>query len=675
MEEVFVILECSPQLKPVVGQKFQSLDFAFAFYDVYARTVGFDTRKQGMRKAADGVTTWYSVVCNRKGNKRSNEEDDVNARSGFTIKRRRLSKRCGCKASISFKFFSEAGILGYIIQEFKEVHNHYIMESEHQQFMTLNRKLEDVHHKFILDCSKANIGPTLTFKVLKEILGGFERVRCNVGDIRNTSQDIKAYANGCDVQMVLDDMAKKKELSDAFTYHYEVNDANQLVSLFWCDGLMKRNYHMFGDIVAFDSTYSTNRYCMIFTPFTGKDNHRKPVTFAAGLVCNEKIGAFGWLFKHFVECMGVAPKMIVTDQDLGMRAAIQEVLVGTRHRWCMWHIMHKLASKVPGRLLRDEDFKKEFNASVWSDLLEPDEFEEEWNGVIERYELEDVDWLNTLYEYIQMWITAYFRDFPLASDSVPIIATRANLVELYLYFNNALDFQRNSRTKLDYNDATSVPIIATKLGFEKHAATIYTDNMIDTYKLGDSRRNSYSVSHDKSEDSYSCDCKLFGRQKYCNSRWMKTPIVKAVHGLFDVTVDTRSTVDDRQTVSNQGISLFYGFIRRFETDIDVLRAFVGGLEELGNSLQAGTPPTSAFEKRRMIEEFYGMPRPEVVEVHPPDVVKTKGHASSSASRLISKREKAIKEATRPLRRCKACDELGHHDSRNCPMLKEMENEK
>ncbi|XP_047942923.1 protein FAR1-RELATED SEQUENCE 5-like [Salvia hispanica] len=630
MEEVFVIPECSPQLKPVIAQKFQSLDFAFAFYDVYAHAVGFDTRKQGMRKAADGVTTWYSVVCNREGCKRSNEEDDVNARSGFTLKRRRLSKRCGCKACISFKYFSEAGIPGYIIHEFNEVHNHCMVESEHQQFMTLNRKLNDVHHKFILDCSKANIGLTLTFKVLKEILGGFELVGCNVGDIRNTSRDIKAFAHGCDVQMVLDDMAKKKELSDAFTYHYEVNAANKLVALFWCDGLMKRNYHMFGDIVAFDSTYNTNRHCMIFTPFMGKDSHGKPVTFAAGLVCNEKTGAFAWLFKHFVECMGVAPKMIVTDQDLGMRSAIQE------------------------------------------DLLEPDKFEEEWNGVIEHYELEDVDWLNTLYEYRQMWIPAYFRDFPLGSmirtTSISesensfyknFMKPRANLAELYLYSNNALDFQRNARTKLDYNDATSVPILATKLGFEKHAATIYTDSMfrkiqeeivdgnvrcrvlgfsstdmIDTYKLGDSRRNSNNEVSKIPE-------------MYCNSRWMKTPLAKAVHGLFDVTVDTRSTVDDRQTVTNQGISLFY----------------------------AGTPPTSAFEKRRMIEEFYGMPRPEVVEVHPPDVVKTKGHASSSASRLVSKREKAIKEAARPLRRCKACDELGHHDSRNCLMLNEMEKEK
>ncbi|XP_042041333.1 protein FAR1-RELATED SEQUENCE 5-like [Salvia splendens] len=273
--------------------------------------------------------------------------------------------------------------------EFNEVHNHYMIESEHQQFMSSSHKLDGVHHKFILDCSKANIGPTLTFKVLKEILGGFDLVGCTVGDIRNASLDIKAYAHGFDVQMVLDDMAKKKDMSKAFTYHYEVNASNQLVALFW--------------------------YCMIFTHFTGKDNHGRPVTFAVGLVCSEKTGAFAWLFRHFVECMGVAPKMIVTDQDMGMRSAIEEVIVGTRHRWCMWHIMHKLANKVPNRLLRDDEFKKEFNACVWSDLVEPDEFEDEWNRLVEQHQLEDIDWFNTLYAYRQFWIPAYFRDFPIGS--------------------------------------------------------------------------------------------------------------------------------------------------------------------------------------------------------------------------------------------------------------------
>ncbi|XP_047965371.1 protein FAR1-RELATED SEQUENCE 5-like [Salvia hispanica] len=605
-------------LQPVVGQKFKSLDFGFAFYDVYAHAVGFDTRKSQMRKI-DGITTWYSVVCNREGSKKSSEDDQANARSGFSIKRRRLSKRCGCKARISFKFFSEGGVPGYFIEKFTEVHNHYMVESEHQHFMSLNRNLEDVHHQFILDCSKANIGPTLTFNVLKEILGGFQLVGCNVGDIRNASRDIKAYAHGIDMQMVLDDMAKKKEMSEAFTYEYEVNASNQLVALFWCDGLMKRNYHMFGDIVAFDTTYNTNRYCMIFAPFTRNDNHGRSVTFAAGL---------------------------------------------------------------------DGDFKKEFNACVWSDLLEPDKFKEEWNGVLERYGLEDHGWLKTLYDYRQLWIPAYFRDFPLGSmirtTSISesensfyknFLKPRNNIAEFYLNFNQALEFQRDSRTKLDYQDANALPILATTLPFEKHASTMYTDSMfkkiqeeiferndrcrvlgfssadlVDTYKLGDSLRNSYFVRHDKSDASYSCDCKLFGRQgylcshifflfrnnevkkipdQYCASRWMKTPLAKAVHGQFDDTLPTKSIVDERQNISKQEISLFYGFLRRFESDINVLRAFVGGLEDLGNSLQAGNPTMSASEKRRMIEQFYGMERPEVVEVYPSDVVKTKGHASSS----------------------------------------------
>ncbi|XP_047942856.1 protein FAR1-RELATED SEQUENCE 5-like [Salvia hispanica] len=623
-----VVSECSKDLKPVFGQKFKSLDFCFAFYDVYARAVGFDTRKAQMRKA-DGVITWYNVVCNREGSKKSSEDDQANARSGFSIKRRRLSKRCGCKASISFKFFSEGGVSGYTVEEFNEVHNHYMVETEHQQFMSINRKLDDVHHQFILDCSKANIGPTLTFNVLKEILGGFQLVGCNVGDIRNASRDIKAYAHGIDVQMVLDDMAKKKEMSEAFTYEYE------------------RNYHMFGDIVAFDTTYNTNRYCMIFAPFTGKDNHGRPVTFAAGLVSSEKTGAFAWLFRHFVQCMGVAPKMIVTDQDLGMGSAIEEILVGTRHRWCMWHIMHKLANKVPGRLLRHEDFKKEFNACIWSDLLEPDEFEEEWNGVVERYGLEEHSWFMSLYEYRKLWIPAYFRDFPLGSmirtTSISesensfyknFLKPRNNIAEFYMNFNQALEFQRNSRTKLDYQDATAY--IGHYFGVRE---TCFHYGYLCSHIFFLFRNNEVKKIPDT----------------YCASRWLKTPLAKVVHGHFDETLPTQSVVDERQNVSKQGISLFYGFLRRFETDIDVLRAFVGGLEELGNSLQAGTPTTSASEKRRMIEQFYGMERPKVVEVHPPDVVKTKGHASSSASRLISKREKAIKEANRPLRRCKACE--------------------
>ncbi|XP_047961875.1 protein FAR1-RELATED SEQUENCE 5-like [Salvia hispanica] len=474
-----------------------------------------------------------------------------------------------------------------------------MVEVQHKPFMTINRKLTEVHEKFILDCSRANIGPTLTFKFLKEVLGGYQMVGCTVGDIRNASRDIKAYAQGYDVQMVLDEMRRKKELYDAFTYHFEVNSENQ--------------------------------YCMIFCPFTSKDNHGRPVTFAAGLVSNEKTCAFAWLFKHFIECMGVAPKMMVTDQDLGMRSTIEEIIVGTRHRWCMWYIMHKLSFKAPKRLLTDEHFKKDFHACVWSELHEPEEFEEMWDAIIVEYGLEN---------------------------------PRLNLAEFYLSFNNALESQRHSNAKLNYADSTLVPILATDQPFEKHASTLFTDSMfrrvqeeivegcnrcrivgmssegvIDCYKVGDSHRNTFVVTHDKTDQSYVCECKLFGR-------WMK--MAKAVHGYTANVFQNTDAQDEKLILSNE------------------LRAFSGGMRDLKTSIDTDSPPISAVEKRRMVEEFYGMVRPQVVEVHPPDVIQTKGSCSTNSKRIISKREKAIKEYNRPLRRCMNCLEMGHHDSRNCP---------
>ena len=54
-------------------------------------------------------------------------------------------------------------------------------------------------------------------------------------------------------------------------------------------------------------------------------------------------------------------------------------------------------------------------------------------------------------------------------------------------------------------------------------------------------------------------------------------------------------------------------------------------------------------------------RPDVIHVHPQNVVKCKG----SGSRLPSKIEAAKKAAAKPPRRCGKCHKMVNHDSRNC----------
>ena len=149
------------------------------------------------------------------------------------------------------------------------------------------------------------------------------------------------------------------------------------------------------------------------------------------------------------------------------------------------------------------------------------------------------------------------------------------LADFVMHYNSALDAQRNISERLDFSDATKVPIMSTELLFEKHAAAMYTDRIFqqvqdeiveahrrcrmthfemedntEIYTITDSNRNKGVVRHEVGTESYHCDCKLFVRrgilcchifwlfknhdvkelpEPYIGTRWLKTPLLKSVH--------------------------------------------------------------------------------------------------------------------------------------------------
>ncbi|XP_042041490.1 protein FAR1-RELATED SEQUENCE 5-like [Salvia splendens] len=708
------IPECPIEFKPFVGRSFPTLDNAIEFYENYGRRVGFDSRKNGSKKV-DDITLWFYMVCNREGEQKFNDQQP---------KRRRKSKKCGCNASVAFKFDSDRG---YVIKHFNEEHNHPMVEVQHHKFMRLNRRLEPVHQKFISDCAGANIGPSLTFKLLTELMGGYESVGCTVLDIRNYTRDIRRYAEGCDAQMIIDELKNKKQNCDAFMYEYEVDSQSRLNHLFWCDPIAKLNFLQFGDIVSFDTTYSTNRYSMIFAPFTGKDNHGRAVSFGAGLLCSESADSFSWLFNQFVKCMGNHPKLIITDQDLGMKVAVEKVLVNTRHRWCMWHIMAKVAEKVPKSLLGNNDFKKDLNSCVWSELIEPTEFEDKWKNVMVTYDLVDSEWFVSMFESRRYWVPAYFRDFPNSSliktTSVSesqnsffkrYTQSRANLVVFLMNFNNAVDAQRNYSAKLDYTDFNTTAKLKTEWSIEKHASTIFTDGAFmeiqeqimeaynhcslvsisndsstEIYKVLDHFSNTWTVTLSAQDSICVCGCKMFLRtalvcchiflvlknKKYrlipeylIGGRWLKSSLLKAVHGVQNSDVATHVYVDEKKKAQAILLGEMLGLYQAVSVDIDKIHELTLIVREARQQIFADGVVTSTAQKKKIMEEFYGAEAPQEVEVQPPEVVSTKG----SGSRLPSRVEKALKLKNKPMRQCKKCQEWGHHDSRNCDKFKEKE---
>nr|GEY08649.1 hypothetical protein [Tanacetum cinerariifolium] len=129
-----------------------------------------------------------------------------------------------------------------------------------------------------------------------------------------------------------------EECVDFYTFYAEIGG-------FEADKIDKCNYKEFGDIISFDATFRTNKYDMVFVPFTVIDNHKKCVMVSLGLLLREDTEAYTWILTSFMTAHEKQPTMIVTDQDGAMKLAIEEVPTESKHRLCMWHIMQKIPAK------------------------------------------------------------------------------------------------------------------------------------------------------------------------------------------------------------------------------------------------------------------------------------------------------------------------------------------
>ncbi|GJR74360.1 FAR1-related sequence 5-like protein [Tanacetum coccineum] len=293
-------------------------------------------------------------------------------------------------------------------------HNHPLVAEKDMIYMKSSRDLGYMKQHFLFQASNANFGPYTSFRLLKQMCGGFDRVSATVLDC----------------------------------------DDDKLVGLFWADEQAIRDYAVFGDIVSFDATFRSNKYKMVFIPFTGINHHNRCITFASGLLSDETVGAYKWLLEEFKNAFGKDPYVVITDQDPSMKIAIPECFFNTRHRLCMWHIMQKLVTKVGTAICNKTDFKRHICDIVWTDQILPYEFEREWLMVglmrtTSRSESEN--------HFFGKWTSPHLT-----------------LVEFLSHYDMAIEYQRYIKCKNDHDSRYKNLKLKTDLQMEKEASTFYT---------------------------------------------------------------------------------------------------------------------------------------------------------------------------------------------------------
>ncbi|XP_076898573.1 protein FAR1-RELATED SEQUENCE 5-like [Bidens hawaiensis] len=254
-----------------------SIDEAFDFYNEYAKKAGFGVRECGSY-VHDGVLKTKYFTCCKDGHKPAKMYDskvDCNESSKPYYKRRNMPTiRCGCRAHLQLNFVD--GVI-FEVHDFFEGHNLSMVADSDMQFVRSARKLTHVQEETIYELSSLNLGPVKALNLMRTQYGGFEK----------------------------------------------------LIRVFWADEISKSNYLAFGDIISFDATFNTNKYKMVFVPFTAIDNHCHSVTVGAELLASETIESYTWLLQMLLKSFGSAPKVVVTDQDPVMKQAIAYVFPNT----------------------------------------------------------------------------------------------------------------------------------------------------------------------------------------------------------------------------------------------------------------------------------------------------------------------------------------------------------
>lgn len=467
-------------LEPYEGMEFESEEAAKAFYNSYARRVGFSTRVSSSRRSRrDGAIIQRQFVCAKEGFRNMNEKRTKDRE----IKRPRIVTRVGCKASLSVKM-QDSG--KWVVSGFVREHNHELVPPDQVHCLRSHRQISGPAKTLIDTLQAAGMGPRRIMSALIKEYGGASKVGFTEVDCRNYMRNNRQRSLEGDIQLVLDYLRQMHAENPNFFYAVQGDEDGSMNNVFWADPKARLSYTYFGDTITFDTTYRSNRYRLPFAPFTGVNHHGQPVLFGCAFLINESEASFVWLFKTWLLAMsGRPPVSITTDHDAVIRSAITQVFPETRHRFCKWHIFKKCQEKLSQVFLQHPNFEADFHKCV--NLNESiEEFESCWLSLVDGYDLRDHEWLQTIYSARRQWVPVYLRDTFFAEMSITqrsdsmnsyfdgYVNASTNLNQFFKLYEKALESRNEKEVKADYDTMNTAPVLRTPSPMEKQASELYT---------------------------------------------------------------------------------------------------------------------------------------------------------------------------------------------------------
>ncbi|KAI9197799.1 hypothetical protein LWI28_004751 [Acer negundo] len=490
-------------IEPREGMDFESKEEAFSFYKEYAMSVGFATIiKASRRSRISGKFIDAKFVCTRYGNKREpstaeTAEAVTNSDSMTSIpikkKRGRINRswsKTDCKASMHVKRRQEDG--RWVIRSFIKEHNHEIFPDQAYYFrghrnLDLGNSNVDALHA-IRDRTKR------LFVAMSRKSGGYKKLENQKGSVTNQLHSAQHLAlDEGNAQVMLDHFINMQDENPNFFYAIDLNEEQRLRNVFWVDAKSRLDFGNFGDVVYFDTAYIKNEYKLPFAPFIGVNHHFQFLLLGCALLADETKSTYVWLMRAWLRAMGGhAPNVILTDQDKTLKEAIAEVFPDSRHCFCLWHIFSKIPEKL-SFVMRHDNFMTKFNKCIFKSCTN-EQFEKRWWKIVDRFNLRNDMWFQSLYEDREHWIPTFMKDIFLAgmsttqrSESInsffdKYIQRKTTLKEFLDQYKAILQEKCEEEAKADFETRHKQPGLKSPSPFGKQMASLYTHAILRNFR-------------------------------------------------------------------------------------------------------------------------------------------------------------------------------------------------
>ncbi|XP_071728888.1 uncharacterized protein [Rutidosis leptorrhynchoides] len=266
-----------------------------------------------------------------------------------------------------------------------------------------------------------------------------------------------------------------------------------------------------------------------------------------------------------------------------------------------------------------------------------------------------------------------------------LMSNSSTLVEFIIFFETAMQIQRQVQSKNDHDSRYTIPKVVTDYEIEQHAVQLYTRKIFGEVqgqiKAASRYCMNYQVDHKNGFTEYTVmDRSVRNNGLANNLDKAGNPLafdeyIPAVSVCIDaITLKDPNTYFDSNQVGSSGefgvqmkeiyemtdhaIGLYKDDPEKLSSLKDTIRGLKDkAVEQMGND--------HTLSKDEFIEGLVGIPKPDKVSVYCPNNLRSKG----CGKRITNVREEAIKQQTVNHRTCSFCNEVGHN-SRGCKVRKQ-----